>query len=506
VRLTKAARVVGEQRTLEADELTVQMTPDDRLIQTMALRGNSRITGSGGGGPDRMAARDIDLTYGPDGRTLRHARLMENATADLPAAPGAPPRTIAGRAIDVALAEDGATVSALTATDAVQVDIPAAEGAPARRINAAALTAGGAAGLETATFTGGVTFREMRPASKGAAAGERIARSLRLAIRTQPGLGAIQQAEFRGNVRIEDGSTSAEGQRALYRVAQDGFDISPSPGDPGPPSSMNDGRVLVHARTISFSISTRNLTADTDVRSSLQSTPRKGGAGPGGDPKLPSMLKQDEPVNVTSNRLAYDGAAGVATYTGDARLFQGQTSILADTIVLEDKTSNLTAKCRVRTVMFLEDRNAKTQATELVETKATGDTMVYEDLKRLATYTTGPTAKAHIVGAQGDLTADVIQLFLRKDVNELERAEADGHVVVKEGGRTGTGNHLTYTAANETYVLDGTPVEIEERTPTSCRVTVASSVRFQRSTSSTFVTNNGVTPSIVKPCAAKPPA
>ena len=47
-------------------------------------------------------------------------------------------------------------------------------GAPARRINAAALNAGGATGLQTATFTGGVTFVEMRPATRGAAAsGER---------------------------------------------------------------------------------------------------------------------------------------------------------------------------------------------------------------------------------------------------------------------------------------------------------------------------------------------
>jgi hypothetical protein len=151
--------------------------------------------------------------------------------------------------------------------------------------------------------------------------------------------------------------------------------------------------------------------------------------------------------------------------------------------------------------MFFEETDAKTKKRQLVETRATGDTMVYDDAKRLATYTTGPTAKAHIVGTQGDVTADTIRLYLKKDLNELERAEADGSVTVKEGNRTAKGNHLKYTTADETYILDGTPVEVEEKTPTECTVTIASSVKFQRSTVSTFISNNGVTPSIVKQCA-----
>ena len=54
----------------------------------MELRGHSRITG-GSGGPQAMSARDIDLAYAEDGRTLQRARLIENAAVQLPApAPG----------------------------------------------------------------------------------------------------------------------------------------------------------------------------------------------------------------------------------------------------------------------------------------------------------------------------------------------------------------------------------------------------------------------------------
>ena len=44
----------------------------------------------------------------------------------------------------------------------------------------------------------------------------------------------------------------------------------------------------------------------------------------------------------------------------------------------------------------------------------------------MATYTTGPTAQAHLVGSQGDVTADRIELFLKEGTKELDRAEGGG--------------------------------------------------------------------------------
>jgi lipopolysaccharide export system protein LptA len=207
-------------------------------------------------------------------------------------------------------------------------------------------------------------------------------------------------------------------------------------------------------------------------------------------------------VNVTSNRLDYDGAASKSTYVGDARLFQGRTSVQADTIVLDDKNANLDARGHVRSIMFFEETDTKTKKTRLVETDATGDTLFYEDTKRLATYTTGPTAKAHIVGTEGDLTGDVIKLFMKEGANELERAESDGHVTVKIENRTVTGEHLTYTTADETYIMVGSPVVIEERTP-ECRVSDAARVTFKRDSEVMTADNNGISPVKFRQCTAK---
>ena len=66
------------------------------------------------------------------------------------------------------------------------------------------------------------------------------------------------------------------------------------------------------------------------------------------------MLAQDKEVNVTSNRLVYTAAG--ATYTGDAKLWQDKTTVKGATILIDEKTGNLTASGGATTVfMFDED-------------------------------------------------------------------------------------------------------------------------------------------------------
>ena len=64
-----------------------------------------------------MSAKDIDLTYGPDGRTLQLAKLMEQSVVQLPSEGGA--RRIGARMIDMTMAADGSTVTQLNAAENV---------------------------------------------------------------------------------------------------------------------------------------------------------------------------------------------------------------------------------------------------------------------------------------------------------------------------------------------------------------------------------------------------
>ena len=73
------------------------------------------------------------------------------------------------------MAPDGATVTNLVANENVQVDLPPDGDMPARRIRSASLLATGAtgAGIQAATFSGDVEFRESRARARGKLAGDR---------------------------------------------------------------------------------------------------------------------------------------------------------------------------------------------------------------------------------------------------------------------------------------------------------------------------------------------
>jgi lipopolysaccharide transport protein LptA len=279
-------------------------------------------------------------------------------------------------------------------------------------------------------------------------------------------------------VHFTDGTDlTADAPRALYQVDKDRLDLSPGDGDVGPPPHVTDGQMSIFARNIELTPTDRQLKADTKVRSSMQ--PRKAGApaaNGGNESRVPSMLKQDEPVNVTSNRLEYDGSGSLATYAGNALLWQGDTSIKGDTITVDDKNGNLTAEGDVRTQILIDEMDENTKKPKVTRTNGRAKSFVYTDARRQATYTTA----ANISGLQGDLSGDKIELFLKDNSNELERVEAYGTVVSTEADRTFKGDRFTYTAADGHVVMTGKPAEMIENTPPNCRKTFAPVLIYDR--------------------------
>src|SRR4029079_12136752 len=180
--------------------------------------------------------------------------------------------------------------------------------------------------------------------------------------------------------------------------------------------------------------------------------------------KMPSMLKQDQPVNVKSNRLDYDSANAMAKYEGNARLWQDpDTEIRADTLIVEDKTGNLRAISNVTTQMSMTQsgdkaKPAPAQKTEPTITRATE--MIYEDARHRATY----TGSVHMNGPEGDVTSDKLELFFAEQGGQLERAEADANVVSKQENRRAFGSHLNYNAKDDTYTMTGAPAMVYDDT------------------------------------------
>jgi lipopolysaccharide export system protein LptA len=499
MKFTGKAHMDGEGHILDADATTVYLTEDEERITRMELRGNSSIRSKpGGSGPQQMRANDIDVTYADDGRTLQSAHLVENALVRLPGEKAKAGKQITAKGIDVSLAPDGATVTNLTAAESVQVDLPAEGDTPVRRIRSALLIATGApaspeqpGGIKNATFGGGVEFRETRPAKGKLAAIDRTAKSDKLDIQTKPGFGDLERADFHTNVHFTDGpQTTADAPVAVYDIVKDALNLSPGDGDKGIGPHVTDARIAVDAKNIQMGLSSQKMKADTRVRSVI--TPQQGKSKDDAV-KVPSMLNQDRPVNVTSNRLDYDGNASLATFEGNSKLWQDgedAATINADKIVLDDKTGNLRATTNVvtSTVMKTSDAAGKPKpATKADPTITKAAEMVYENDKHRATYTTG----VQMSGPDGTVTSDKLDLFFAEQGGELERAEADGNVVSKQEARRAFGKHLTYNAKDDTYTMTGVPAMVYDDTPPNCKLTKAPTVAFRKEANTGSATGNG---------------
>jgi lipopolysaccharide export system protein LptA len=500
-------------RKMESKTAMAHLAADQDRIQLMEMRGDARITGEEAtpGALRVMRGEEVNLTYADDGRTIVRALLHNGARIRVAGAQENAERVLEATWIDIGFAPDGTTVTSLTGREQVQLTLPAEADAPARRIRSIELAASGSPdrGLTSADFTGGVEFREGRQNTPGAH--ERLAKSKTLTLALVSGFSTIDEALFKGDARMSEDRLNAEADQARYLVKRGVLELAPGAAAKARPR-VTDGDATIEANAIVITFEGRQIDARGDVRSELktrQQDEKKGEKNTGAAAtKVPALLDEGQPVFVTGKTLAYGGADSNATYTGDVRLWQGETAIQSDQLVLDNKTGNLTATGNVRSSLVTtqakaEGRpaDAKPLATDPADTgqgdagaKKPGDKsdrviligsgaeLYYDDAARRATY----VKRAHVQGPQGDLTAQKIELYLDRAGDALERAEAYEAVRLHLDTRDATGDRLTYTAADEKYLMHGNPVKIVEE----CQETTGRTLTFFKSIDTITIDGN----------------
>jgi lipopolysaccharide export system protein LptA len=487
IRFERGVRVLRAGRVIEADAGVGYLAEAEDRLETLELRGNARVstTVPSPGGLDAMSARDITLGYAPDGQTLQQASLAGGAVVQFGAAPGQDGRRLGADTMTLTMGPDGATLVSVTARTGVTLDLPANAGAASRRITAQALDASGPPdrGITLARFEGAVEFVERR---SGAAPGpaDRIARSRTLEAAVEPGFGGLRSAAFAGGVTFEDGARRASGATALYDISAGTLRVAAEATGGSRGARVDDRRATVEAARVDLTLDGGSMVAETDVRSVLKAAGGPdAGAGAG---RRPGLLESSQAVNVTAARLVYDSRTRRATYTGDARLWQGETAVQGATIVLDEEKGDLTAQGQVRSTLRLARRSVEGAPGEARTTVLTADRLVYEDAARRATYTTD----ARMNGPEGDVRAATIELYLDEAGRALERAEAYTAVSLRTDTRAATGARLTYHVADERYVMSGSPVRVLEQLPEECRETLGRTLTFFRSADTISVDGN----------------
>ena len=342
------------------------------------------------------------------------------------------------------MSPDGATVTNLNATENVQVDLPPEGDAPARRIRPRRSPRPARRARACRTRPSAAMSTTAKRARRAATlpAVDRAARSLHADRRHQAG---FRRARAGGLPR----------QRALHRrpAGRGRCPARALPRRSRPDRSVarrRRSRARRRASATAGSPSKRAPSSSRSARGSSRPIPsvrssmlpqrparQTAAAAPGsqsgpsaaapasGRQRVPSMLKQDQPVNVTSNRLEYDGAAGHAVYNGNARLWQGDTKVDGDTIVVDDKTGNLDGARRTcAPTMMLDEVDPKTEVRKT--TPSTGRRR-YVRLRRREAAGDLHGARRTSIGTAGRRDGgQASSSSSTEDGNELERAEGYG--------------------------------------------------------------------------------
>jgi lipopolysaccharide export system protein LptA len=273
--------------------------------------------------------------------------------------------------------------------------------------------------------------------------------------------GGWSQIELNENVKFKEGERSGQADHA---VAVSASQITTLSGQ----AMVRDASTETRAANIIFMQASGDIRAEGGVRSRTFAARGAGSQVFGTTPQF-----SNGPANITAEKIQANAKSGRALYSGHARLWQGDSVLEADSIELLQKSRQLNATGKVRSV-FPQAAGHDTigaTATNKSSKKASlwhiaSDTFAYMDLEN----------RAHLEGnvvVQSDvqrMRSDLLDLYFTRanaagsaekssngatGTQQISRAVATGRVVVDEQTRKATADRAEYTAADGKFVMSG---------------------------------------------------
>jgi len=248
-----------------------------------------------------------------------------------------------------------------------------------------------------------------------------------------------------GDFHFTEGERQASSELAVYDAAT--HIISLRGGEP----VMWDARGRTRAEQVDINMETSESVARGRVSTTYYNQEATSRAVP--------FQKRQSPVFVAADRAEVKQEIHLAVYTGQVRAWQEDHYVTADRIELYGKERMMVAIGQVKSGFYqAPDRSRETGSSPTVPVFARAQRMTYLDAERLVRY----EREAQLQQGRDRLSADRLTVFLKRDFNEIERAVAEGQVVVSEPGRRAYGDQAVYTAADERVVLIGQPARVED--------------------------------------------
>jgi lipopolysaccharide export system protein LptA len=213
-----------------------------------------------------------------------------------------------------------------------------------------------------------------------------------------------------------------------------------------------DGSEL-RAGRIEIGTQTRSVSAFDNVRHTINRRRSNAPAAARGTAVV------DEPTVVVARRFEYDAAKRSARYSENALLRSGKDEIRAPLIVIEEPSEGhrkLTASGGVTSTLHAKRSAAAKKDPAPIESRS--KELVYDESAHRAVYT------GDVEVRQGDIqtVSPEVVVLLGREEGSVERVLAGAPVDLRQGARRATGERATYTPADETVVLVGEKVVVQD--------------------------------------------
>lgn len=253
----------------------------------------------------------------------------------------------------------------------------------------------------------------------------------------------VDRVEATGDAKFNELDRNGTANNIVYTAADETVRLRG--GDP----TVWDSRARTKAVEIDSNNATRVSICRGKVATTYYSQEQTNGATP--------FKKTKSPVYLAGERAEIDHDSGRATYTGSARVWQDDNFVRGDSVTLYREEKRMEAWGHVQSALY-QTKQKTGNSTNVIPVFATAEFMRYSDADRLLHYETNVDIK------QGTdrMTSAVADVYLQKDVNEVERTVSQKNVVVTQPNRKGTGDRCEYTTADEVAVLTGNPAHVED--------------------------------------------
>ena len=273
-----------------------------------------------------------------------------------------------------------------------------------------------------------------------------------------------------------DWTTVDQSGRVHYRDAQGTAEADGAHTDHATNTATLTGNVVVTDANSRTTAQSANFAQDTGIlHAEGRVITAELGAG-----QNPVGNSSDQPTRISADHLAGDRTTGHATYTGRARMWQGQSVMEADTIELDHPTQTLTGIGHVHAVFPAaawspSSGSAKPTKSSSSTPPATpaqpdlwhaqGGRLTYwqqKSLGRLEQNASADSQEASLRAPTIDFLFAPVDPAKPSGPQQLTGAIATGGVNVRQLDRRGTSQRADYTVADRKFVLSGGPPVVRD--------------------------------------------